>query len=328
MRTKIYGTDINDMLLESEYPRFFQDTSEILTERSFTAEMFLGKGSYKEIFFDGIHIGYGDMSLANDTIFLVEDDRERIEMNFSLSGNTFVDTPIYNNIVNIKTGYHNIFYAKEFKAKVSSSSKIPLQTLEINMVPSFFLKYLPEEYDIFSKLRKCIDKKESSMLSKKHFAITKEMYFIISQIINCNRTGIYKRMFLESKVIELLLLQLEQINSESEDRSIDLKKQDIDKMYAVKEILDTDFKGNHTLLELAHSVGTNEFMLKKGFKELFGTTVFGYWNDLRMKTAKIMLQDEGLSVQEVSRKIVYKNPQHFTTAFKKQFGVPPSYLKR
>ena len=86
------------------------------------------------------------------------------------------------------------------------------------------------------------------------------------------------------------------------------------------------FKRIDTLNGLAKRVGTNEYTLKKGFKELFGVSVFQYWKGLRLETAKTALLEEGLSVQEVSRKIGYKNPQHFTTAFKKQFGLTPSAL--
>jgi len=73
---------------------------------------------------------------------------------------------------------------------------------------------------------------------------------------------------------------------------------------------------------------TNEFTLKKGFKEVFGTTVFGFWNELKMQESKNLLLEHKLTVAEVSEKIGYKNPQHFSTAFKQYFGISPSRLKR
>lgn len=83
-----------------------------------------------------------------------------------------------------------------------------------------------------------------------------------------------------------------------------------------------------SLIELAHHVGTNEFTLKKGFKELFGTTVFGFWTDAKMNQAKLMITEQDMSISEVSDSIGYKNPRHFSAAFKRKFGVIPSQFKK
>ena len=165
-------------------------------------------------------------------------------------------------------------------------------------------------------------------MSKHNYPITLDMYTLINDIIQCTRVGLFKRIFLESKVIALLLLLLEQINSfDAKGTLKSLKKEDVDKMYAVKELLDMNFRKTDSLIDLARKVGTNEYTLKKGFKEIFGISVFQYWKGLRLDTAKTMLLDEGLSIQEVSRKIGYKNPQHFSAAFKKQFGIVPSSVR-
>ena len=134
-------------------------------------------------------------------------------------------------------------------------------------------------------------------------------------------------MFIEAKVIELLMLQLEQISANACDTFCNLKKVDVEKMYAVKEIILKNIVTPISLIDLAQQVGTNEFTLKKGFKEVFGTTVFGFWNDLKMQESKTLLFEQKLSVSEVSARIGYKNPQHFSTAFKKYFGISPSQLR-
>lgn len=91
-------------------------------------------------------------------------------------------------------------------------------------------------------------------------------------------------MFLEAKVIELLLLQLEQLCDEDSENAT-IKKYDIEKIYAVRDFILNNLTEPYSLTGLAHKVGTNEFTLKKGFKELFGTTVFGFWNDAKMEEA-------------------------------------------
>ena len=83
-----------------------------------------------------------------------------------------------------------------------------------------------------------------------------------------------------------------------------------------------------SLIELVELSGLNDFKLKRGFKELFGTTVFGYLFDLRIERAQEMLREGKQSIAEISFHIGYKNPQHFTAAFKRKFGYLPSEIKQ
>ena len=257
----------------------------------------------------------------------LESEVDAVEMRFELSGQVTARTSLNSPFFSFSSGEHNIIYFKDFSGYIDFSGRSPRRVLEIVFKPSMFLQYLPQEYQMFKKFRKLIDKQNIGLLSKSNYPITKTMYRIISAIISCQRTGLFKRMFLESKVVELLLLQLEQINSLDPNHLPELGKKDIEKMYAVKEMLERDFKNIETIANLARMVGTNEFVLKKGFRELFGTSIFQYWKRLRLDAAMELIRDKGLNVQETARKIGYKNPQHFTTAFKREFGITPGTLK-
>jgi AraC-like DNA-binding protein len=54
--------------------------------------------------------------------------------------------------------------------------------------------------------------------------------------------------------------------------------------------------------------------------------VFGYLRELRMLKAKKLLLAEKDSVTHVSGEVGYQYPHHFSTAFKKRFGVLPAAL--
>lgn len=76
-------------------------------------------------------------------------------------------------------------------------------------------------------------------------------------------------------------------------------------------------------------IGANEFTLKKGFKEVFGTTLFGMVADKRLQQAKEELLAGIKNIAEISYDAGYKNPTHFSAAFKRKFGVSPSaYVMR
>ncbi|UOQ71546.1 helix-turn-helix transcriptional regulator [Hymenobacter cellulosilyticus] len=134
-----------------------------------------------------------------------------------------------------------------------------------------------------------------------------------------------KKLFLEARFLDLfieqqaLLRQVQRRAAGSRDR---------DTLHAIREFLDTHYAEPPSLLELARLFGTNDFKLKKGFRELFGTTVFGYVAERRLSVAQqlLLLTDE--PVQQVAEAVGFVNPAHFATAFRRRFGQAPSQLRR
>ncbi|WP_316839490.1 AraC family transcriptional regulator [Pedobacter gandavensis] len=326
MTLSLYSTDLPELILKRTYPEAYDVKAVGMEEHCFELDNALGKGFYKETYFEGVHIGYGDIALANKTLIHYKSDFETVEMHFTLSGRSAARSKDLNGEISFEAQQHNIIYVNGMDGKMEWSDK-ELKVFEVNLSPSFFKKYLPEDSQLFRQFKKAMDKGYSSLLRPDHNLINLQMHQIIKEMIHCDRKGAFKKMFLEAKVIELLLLQLEQL-SEKDALSASLKKSDIEKIYAVREFILTNLTHTCSLIDLSHKVGTNEFTLKKGFKELFGTTVFGFWNDLKMAEAMKMLQQQGMKINEVSDAIGYKNPQHFSAAFKRKFGVVPSSVKQ
>ena len=146
---------------------------------------------------------------------------------------------------------------------------------------------------------------------------------VINEIINCSYTNELKDLFLLSKSIELLVLQADLYNKNIE---VSFIKTTIDKqkLFEAKEILLLRVDSPPTIVELSKLVNLNEYKLKKGFKELFGTTVFGYIHKTRMTLAKSLLLGTEKSAKEVAYETGYSSPQHFSKAFKKEFGQTPN----
>lgn len=78
-----------------------------------------------------------------------------------------------------------------------------------------------------------------------------------------------------------------------------------------------------TLKELALEIGLNEYKLKEGFKNIYGKTVFQFLNDYRLDTARQLLDQGSVRVNDAAYQIGYANPSHFIAAFRKKFGVTP-----
>ena len=65
------------------------------------------------------------------------------------------------------------------------------------------------------------------------------------------------------------------------------------------------------------------------FRETTGTPPLEYRNRIRLEHAKELLQEEKLSIEEVSGMLGYTSASYFSSAFKKAYGVSPKqYQKR
>ncbi|MFL1012591.1 AraC family transcriptional regulator [Flavisericum labens] len=83
-----------------------------------------------------------------------------------------------------------------------------------------------------------------------------------------------------------------------------------------------------SLKEFALQLGTNEFKLKYGFKELYGTTVHRFLLRERLRKAQMMIQFSDRSIKAIAHMTGFKSTAHFSRSFKKHFGYTPSELQK
>lgn len=81
------------------------------------------------------------------------------------------------------------------------------------------------------------------------------------------------------------------------------------------------------LKDLAHQLGTNEFKLKYGFRELYGTTVFKYLVQERLRKAKTLVQYTQLNFKSIAKMVGFKSVPHFTRAFSEQYECSPKIFR-
>ncbi|TMU50751.1 helix-turn-helix domain-containing protein [Flagellimonas algicola] len=116
---------------------------------------------------------------------------------------------------------------------------------------------------------------------------------------------------------------------ESKVPRVKLSHEDIRKIREVHDLIITnlDHQLPH-LKDLAHQMGTNEFKLKYGFKQLYGTTVFKFLIQERLRKAKTLIQFSSLSLKTIAHMVGFKSIPHFSRAFKEKYGNTPSSLRK
>ncbi len=152
----------------------------------------------------------------------------------------------------------------------------------------------------------------------------------IEALLNHTYTDTLENIFINAQTQILLLYSTDCMLGEREESSFSCKflsnEADREKIVKAREILLQHIGEPITIKALSRKVAINECYLKKGFKEIFGTTIFDFYQSQRMEHAKYLLYDKGLSVTEVSLLLGYSSISHFSTAFKKHTGIKPCEL--
>lgn len=283
-------------------------------------------GMVREISFGGVFIAYSNLIMENPIIGNFSNDVEAIEIHFMFRGHSQMIDKNSKRKINLNANTQDIFYMNGVEGRTETIGT-PTEFFQIILLPSFYKKYFPFDLPELEEFRNAIEKMETySIVSDHQIAINHEMHKVISDILQCHKHDGLKKIYLECKIIELLILQLDSFANDRATKSP--SKSDVEKLYAAKEYIEKNLHANCKLTDLAHKFGTNEFTLNSGFRKLFGSTIYQYWLDLRLKRAAYLIKYENLNINEASYEIGYKNPQHFTAAFKRKYGILPSDLKK
>jgi AraC family transcriptional regulator len=151
----------------------------------------------------------------------------------------------------------------------------------------------------------------------------------IEGLLNHNYSDTLENIFINAQTQILLLYSLDCMLGDKEEVftcKFLANEADREKITKAREVLIQHIGEPLTIKELSRKVAINECYLKKGFKEMFGTTIFDFYQSQRMEHAKYLLYEKGLSVTEVSMLLGYSSISHFSTAFKKHTGIKPCEL--
>jgi AraC-like DNA-binding protein len=277
----------------------------------------------KTLLSGSVRTGWYEIHFNRQNRIQAKDTGQFVELHFQFNG--FSKTLYDDKEVLLYPNSQSIFYVNNFEGahELYKDNSNPFTFFEIKLDLHAIKKIFPGKvWQELSFMGNLLNGTTSFIDSIR--PVTPQMKCVIYDMCNSPFKETIEEVYLKAKVIELFLLQAE---SHKTPQNTDLRKADVDKLIATKEFIDRNYQEKIRIIDLAKIAGTNQQLLKKGFKTMFGTTIFGYYNDLRMERARHLLLESGKSVAEVSDEIGYKNPQHFTVAFKKKFGLLPKDLK-
>jgi AraC-like DNA-binding protein len=221
----------------------------------------------------------------------------------------------------------NFKYDPNNEYRHSCEADTDLHFLHFSYTEEYFNQFLPDDQYWAEMLKARIRRKER--IIGDHFsAITLAQQQALKNIFNCPLEGKLGYMMIETSIIQILLIQLHSLFYKEEAfKQPVANRRDVEIIQELKEYLAKTFLEDHCLPTLARQFGTNTNKLMRLFKKVFGTSIFEFIGELRMDHAMELLHEHELLVTEVARTVGYKNPNHFSCAFKRKYGISPSDVK-
>jgi AraC-like DNA-binding protein len=151
---------------------------------------------------------------------------------------------------------------------------------------------------------------------------------IVDEIVTESVDEIFELFFLRIKSEELICRLLMELEKRNEKLLYALNTHDIQSIYRVKEQMLEHLETPPIIKELAVCANMSPTKLQRLFKQIFGNTIFSYYQDFRMKEAARLLKEAKLSVSEVGYQLGFTNLSHFSRVFKDYIGTKPKQYSR
>jgi len=194
----------------------------------------------------------------------------------------------------------------------------------------YFHSFLRASMGVDGPLWQQLQKLRNEQVFCHQMPVNPEVLTAVKQLLENPYEGYRRLLFAQAKAYEVMCASLDlwQAYLESHHTAEVFSSRDLRLIEKARDLLVGDLRHMMTIPELARAVGTNTSKLKRGFKFLYGMTVFECGHRARMDRALELLGNERLSVNEVAFAVGYQHQTSFTASFRDYFGFAPKDARR
>jgi AraC family transcriptional activator of pyochelin receptor len=281
----------------------------------------MGDLKMKQWLFDGIRFGYSECLFKNPVSFDWRGDMDVVTLYFNLKGRVSMGNK--QNRIELGTNQQNMFYDTEATGTMKAD-ELRLKSFMVQFTKDAFIRIASGGNDTLRHFADQVAAGKPATLSGSNLYIDASIQNCINAVLTCSFSDSLKRLFFMSKAMELLVLQAEAHNRMLLPQSVYAKTEyDRERIIFARDYMLSHLEMPPSITELAQLAGLNEFKLKKGYKELFGTTIFGHLAEARLELAQQELQQKEKSITQIAIELGYCSVQHFSRAFKTKYGIAP-----
>ncbi|MEK4288776.1 helix-turn-helix transcriptional regulator [Paenibacillus sp. FSL P4-0502] len=270
----------------------------------------------------GIEIVDSDYRFADDRLVQVQSEAAMIELSFCLQGSGEVH--VTDTSHELMPDSCSLQFMQDFQAEFHYRSAEPIRLLSIGVPVTLFDSWMEDQGSSHARsLSGLLDSRAFRMF---RMPILPETNRLLVQLRDCPYHTSMRRLYVEGKALELLSVYFDVFLFEQKHikRSLHLSRSDRENIRKARDIILDHMANPPSLIELSKLAGINEYKLKVGFKEEYGTTVFAYLRNKRLEKAWEIISTGDISVSQTATMVGYNNFSHFAEAFRKQYGINPS----
>jgi AraC-like DNA-binding protein len=253
-------------------------------------------------------------------------DATHVSIHFQLSGSSDAYISGINHSLSLHTGNFNLLNCVNPLSSFVFHKQQHYEYVCIGLKPSFFIDILLGCCGSYQHILEQSQNQQPYSLFAGSKKTSHLQYNALRLLTAPPVADSLRNAYIKSKITELTLLTLDQQAGKPAVHEA-ISAGDTDKLIAVKNYLNNNYLCELSLKSIARDFLLNEFKLKRGFKILFGTTVFGYVHDKQMTHALALITSRDYTVGEVAAIIGYLSDASFTRAFKQYFGYSPVSVK-
>ncbi|MFE6797149.1 helix-turn-helix transcriptional regulator [Paenibacillus chitinolyticus] len=322
MTLDIVNSEVHSLF--DQFTDLIQGQSRLRTwEQHITIPHGIGQGSIlRTRIRPGMEIVITDVTYAQDMKLRIQEACPLFELSYCLSGDVYCEWGGKESYTSHWTG--NVLFFEDELVYEEKKAGVRNHMVEIRLSPQELFHYAAD-FTEKQRMESWLQRHKGNI---DKYPNTPEIHRCVSDMLNCTYDGAMKRLYMESKAMELIALFGEVEGYEAEIGKTFLNRDDLAKLDQARELVIRHFEQPLSIRELARKVGLNEFKLKKGFRERFGMTVFELVRKQRMEKALYCMEVQRMNVGETAVSVGYSNFSNFAAAFHKMYGYNPSeYLK-
>lgn len=146
---------------------------------------------------------------------------------------------------------------------------------------------------------------------------------VVDEIVNEPVDENFQLFFLRIKAEELVCRLLMELKKRDKRQLYPLNTHDIQTLYRVKTRMLEQLESPPVIEQLAADANMSPSKLKRLFRQVFGNSIFSYYQQFRMKEAARLLTEEKLSVSDTGYRLGFTNLSHFSRVFEQHTGMKP-----
>lgn len=300
-------------------------------ETTWNLPEYFGKGLFRKIELSPeMSITISDCKLKTNYSVKVEHSEPLITFVFPIAGRTKSRNSFFEKGFDMESGNTYLHYFPDPILLREVCAMEQLRAVVIKMTPRRFNILTEGEFDRIPANLEIAVKGDGDKPYYSSHVITPLMRMSLRQILNCPYRGLTRRLYLESKAMELIAYKMEQLLDEKNGSLMNnvLCVEDIERVRQARDMLISDMQNPPSLSGLAKSVGTTHTRLNRIFRQIYGSTAFDYLRRQRLEYSRLLLIEEEMNITEVAFAAGFSSSSHFAHAFLKYFGVQPNLYRK